>query len=310
MHLRNLFLPLGLIVACALALTLPAAGSAVKAWGVTPYLIATIFLVNGFQSPVGRGHFSRRLFISFLIMSLLSLLCAPLLGAWSASLLQLSPGLAIGLIVFSAMPTTLSSGIVITGVAGGSKSWALLYTIGLNLLALITIPLLLPQLLAANDTIAIDALALFTDLILLVLLPFAAGRLMSKKYHCAATALNLLPSTCVIIIVWASLSATQQSLTAISLPLLSSAAIAAATIHLTLMLALRLLGPQLQLDGAQLRAFVFVGSQKTLPVAIAVLSSLPFASGQAVAACVIFHFIQILLDSLIAARWQLQRATL
>ena len=56
------------------------------------------------------------------------------------------------------------------------------------------------------------------------------------------------------------------------------------------------------------RAVVLVGSQKTLPIAVAVLGQLGAAAagaagGLAVVPCVAAHLSQILLDSLLVSAW-------
>ena len=57
---------------------------------------------------------------------------------------------------------------------------------------------------------------------------------------------------------------------------------------------------------AERKAVVIMGSQKTLPIAIAVLDFIPdgsgFNAGVASISCVLAHFVQILIDALIASR--------
>ena len=49
-------------------------------------------------------------------------------------------------------------------------------------------------------------------------------------------------------------------------------------------------------------ALLFTASQKTLPIAVGVLALLDQAVGVAIVACIIFHFMQLLIDSVIASR--------
>jgi sodium/bile acid cotransporter 7 len=58
----------------------------------------------------------------------------------------------------------------------------------------------------------------------------------------------------------------------------------------------------LRLDQTKNRALFFVCSQKTLPVAISVLTALSIISPPALIICVCFHFLQIIIDSFLAAR--------
>ncbi|EFJ43689.1 hypothetical protein VOLCADRAFT_106693 [Volvox carteri f. nagariensis] len=54
------------------------------------------------------------------------------------------PGLALGLLVFACMPTTLSSGVALTQVLGGNTALALLLTISTNMASVFTLPFVLP----------------------------------------------------------------------------------------------------------------------------------------------------------------------
>ena len=58
----------------------------------------------------------------------------------------------------------------------------------------------------------------------------------------------------------------------------------------------------LQLNPEDAKALLFVASQKTLPVSLAVLTGLHQDTGNAIIVCLLFHFIQLLIDSALASR--------
>jgi sodium/bile acid cotransporter 7 len=64
------------------------------------------------------------------------------------------------------------------------------------------------------------------------------------------------------------------------------------------------LAKTLRLDLAKTKTLTFIGSQKTLPIAISTLSALLGQDmGLALTICLIFHFFQLLLDSSLAGIW-------
>ncbi|MBU2483032.1 MAG: bile acid:sodium symporter, partial [Proteobacteria bacterium] len=78
------------------------------------------------------------------------LVFAPL-AAVLLSLLPLDTGTIVGLFIVAVMPTTLSSGVVMTKAAGGNMAHALFITILSNIIGIFTIPLVLPWLLSFID---------------------------------------------------------------------------------------------------------------------------------------------------------------
>lgn len=302
---KKQFLPVGLILAIAFALLVPRPGQVIKDVGSIPYLIMVIFGINGYQVSFSLTAFNRRLFSSFACLILTSLILAPFLAMVISSLLSLSSSLALGLIVMSAMPTTLSSGIVITQSAGGSNLWALLFTMGLNFVGIITIPLMLSQCLSASAQVDIDVIKLFFKLLTLVFIPFAIGHGLKRVLPTLPyqAVINYIPSVCVILTVLASMSSSRHQLLGSSFATLALMVMCSILIHVTLLVLHGFLGKWLKLQTPERKAFVFIGSQKTLPIAISVLASLQTEVGLALLVCIVFHFLQLLMDAKLASHW-------
>lgn len=298
------FLPIGLVLAFLIAWVLPEPGSALQQMGIIPWLVVTIFLINGYQTVLSQMPLSGRLWITAIVAILINLLISPFLGLATASLLALPSAAAIGLIITATVPSTLSSGIVLTQLAGGDGVKALFLTILLNLVGIFTIPFILPVVLDNVGTLDLSPWPLLKQLLLIVLLPFVIGMLGRRMLQFSPRhwLIRYLPSSCVIITVWISISASSDTLREISLTLIVSITIASLLLHGAL-IALCIASRRLyQPERQEWLALLFTASQKTLPVAIGILAALNQPIGVALVACILFHFMQLLVDSILAAR--------
>ncbi|WP_428604975.1 bile acid:sodium symporter [Sedimenticola sp.] len=298
------FLPIGLLLAFFIAWVSPEPGTALQHQGLIPWMVVTIFLVNGYQTVLSQIPTSGKLWSTGLIAILINLLISPFLGLATASLLALPAGAAIGLIIIATVPSTLSSGIVITQLANGDGLKALFLTILLNLLGVFTIPFLLPLVLENVGNLELSPWPLLKQLMIMILLPFAVGMLGRRIIQLSPRhwLVRYLPSSCVILTVWMLVSASSSTLKEISLVLIGSIIIAALLLHgalLLLCLGSRRLN---QPDREEWIALLFTASQKTLPVAVGVLAALNQPIGVALVACILFHFLQLLIDSMLAVR--------
>lgn len=242
---------------------------------------------------------------TFVFSALVSLVGGPFLGKFASELVGLTGLLALGLVVMSSVPPTLSSGIVITEAAGGNRLWALFLTIGLNLLGIFTIPVMLKLSIHDNEDIFISPLPLFLKLLTYVLVPFAVGlftRKFTHKYDISKT-LKYVPSSCVILTVWVALSSARDLLMELKGAHYFYMALGGFLVHGVLLVVNVTAGRfLLHLKARENKALIFVASQKTLPIAISVLAALGDNTALAVLTCMVFHFGQLLLDSLISAK--------
>lgn len=296
------FFPAGIITAILVGLWFPDIGDRLYRWGPIPWLVATIFLVYGLKVKIDRSLLNRRLLAAFFVGGSISLLAAPLLGWLMAYWLQLPLALMAGLLVMSAMPPTMSSGVVITEVAGGNTLWALLLTIGLNMAGVLTIPFVLAALLSSGESITISPLVMLSRLVYMVLLPFLGGLLIARIAGLKSQSgfFNTIPSLCIILAVWLLVSASHDSLRGIEWQSLARVTIAALGLRLALLLTAYLGKRPLQLNAADSIALVFVSSQKTLPTAISVIAMIELPIGVALVPCLVFHFLQLMVDSALA----------
>jgi len=307
MNFKNLFLPYGIVIAVIIAMIVPDAGSKLNEVGVIPIFIFIIFLINGVQFKFSEILFNKKLFFAFLLTFLISFIISPLLAFGFVKCISFPTGCALGLLVMSTVPPTLSSAIVVTEQSGGNTAWSILLTISMNLLGVLLIPFVLGTLLNTGIDFQIDPLPLLNKLILLVFIPFFIG-LFTKyifgfsKLKNMMKWLSYIPSTCVILTVYVSLAISRETLLGTPLYLVPIIIVSVIFIHLFLFF-IALSGSKfIKLKSPETKAIVFVSSQKTLPVAISVLAVLNDHTGQALVVCLFFHFSQLMIDSGIAGK--------
>jgi sodium/bile acid cotransporter 7 len=304
--MKQLFLPLGLLSAILFALFLPSAGILISDNHGLKALVFIIFIVSGYQTGTKGLVFNKKLLFIFLAAALISLVLSPLLGLCIVKLIDLAPFPAMGLIIISAVPPTLSSGIVITEVSRGNTVLALFLTVSLNLLGIFTLPFILDLCLKATGPVDIDQNRLLVKMLLFVLLPFVLGkltRILLKKEKISAH-WSYVNSSCVILVVYASLTVSRNAFSGLTSSEYVFILAAVSLLHLLLLILNAGAGKLLHLKPADRKALLFVASQKTLPISIAVLTNIKFDTGSAIIVCLMFHFFQLFADSFLAAYLQ------
>lgn len=301
---KKLFLPVGMLIAVALAFILPEPGIAFKALKLNNLLIIAIFLVCGWQTTADL-KFDRKFLLIFLTGALITLAAAPFAGWGIARGFGLEPLCAAGLMVIAAMPPTLSSGVVMTGTAGGNTLLAMTVTIGYSFIGVFILPLILPLVLPGGTEIVVKPWKMLLDLALLVILPALAGvglRLLTRKK--LPSWAGHIPSLCVILLVWGFFSAASADMLKFPAMTLLAAAAGSLILHVLLMGAMWYGSALFKAGIPERKAMLFTGASKTLTIALATLSIIG-AGGTAVIPCMIFYFLQMLIDSALAGKMAL-----
>ena len=304
--MKQLFLPLGLILAVTASFMLPVGGTVIAENNGLKIIVFLIFLVSGYQTGTKELTVSKKLFVLFPVAAGISLILAPILGLLVSKLLNLPLHLSMGLIIISTVPPTISSGVVITEVSRGNATLALFLTISLNLLGIFSMPFILDICLKAAGPIDIDQMALLFKMLFWVLLPFIVGksvRNISAKKR-VSSLWSYLNSSCVILIVYASVSTSKTALTGLCLRDYLTILTGVASVHILLLIVNNYAGKLLHLPSADRKAMIFVTSQKTMALALAVLASIKYDTGNAIIVCLMFHFFQLLFDSFLGAAIQ------
>ncbi|MBU0970727.1 MAG: bile acid:sodium symporter, partial [Proteobacteria bacterium] len=287
--------------------TLARAGIFLKNHNGSSVMIFFIFLFSGFIIEPDQIKAGIKDVKATAITLVVIVLAAPV-AAYLLSFIPLETGVILGLFIVAAMPTTLSSGVVMTGQAGGNMAHALFVTILSNCVSIVSIPVILPLLLLSlklKTELFIDQKAIFIKLILLVLLPLVAGLFLKKTVLPITMArkkqLGIINQLIIICVVYMSLSGARQILIAKSatfweiLPLVAG-------FHLILLGICFGLSRFLDIGRGRREAILFMGSQKTLALSVMIQITCFPEYGTALLVCVMHHILHLMIDGYLAAR--------
>ena len=289
--------------------------------------VIAIFLMSGLKLKTADVKKALRCWVGTGYAALSVLVLTPLLAL---ALLRIDFGgpreLAVGLALFACMPTTLSSGVILVGEALGNVALALLVTVVTNLLGIITVPFAILLVFSTGDSdggdgggeVKLDAGKLLVKLILVIFIPLCVGkglRHVSARARAFTAAhrvgMKLASSFFLGIIPWMKVSANTEQIGRLAARDLGAVALGGIGMHLCY-LAFNggVVWFLLPLGLKERKATIITSSQKTLPVAMTVLLSLPASFGdQGLMAIpiVVAHLMQIVIDAILAARWAVQQ---
>jgi sodium/bile acid cotransporter 7 len=230
------------------------------------------------------------------------ILVSPLLAVL-VSLLPLPLGILLGIFLVASMPTTLSSGVVMTGKAGGNMAHALLITILANALAVFTIPIalsLLLKLTGESRAIEIDQLPIMIKLATNVLLPLTLGIVLRQSLGGRLRPILPYCSTWsqlgILLMVWMALCSSRPALIS-GLPLLAIVVLLVFLYHLLLLLSTAGVVKILGLEKGRRESVIFMGAQKTLPLSVIIQVTLFPGFAIALVVCVVHHIIHLIMDA-------------
>lgn len=310
--MKNVWLlPAMLIIALFTGVFLPRPGEVVGGWSAMGWtashlFVVLIFIITGLRLPRGGSSGGSALAATAAFSFCWNLLAGPAIAVMITTLAEIDGGMRTGLLIMSVVPTTLSSCIVITRIAGGNSAWAVMFTLLLSLAGIFVLPFTLKLALDAAGDVSLPAGPLLLKIIKIVLLPLAVGWGLQRWRGRGPEGLRELPSIAVAAIVWLAASRNSASLLAVSLGDGIWFLLLAILLHGLLLAGAYGGWRMLRLQGAEGRALLFVASQKTLPLALTVLVALPeniLPPGQqatAAVVCIVCHLTQLLLDSTLA----------
>lgn len=173
---------LGLAVAIVFGAVAPAPGKAVGKWpfNVSNACVVLIFLLAGLKLKTAELRNAVKFPRPLLIGIVLILIVTPMLGFAYMGLSGLMEfeEFVIGLAMFAVMPTTISSGVVLTTLAKGNVGLSLILSVATNIMGVVTVPFLLTLVVGAGGD-SIQPLDLLGKLCLTILVPVIIGKLMS-----------------------------------------------------------------------------------------------------------------------------------
>ncbi|XP_034705538.1 probable sodium/metabolite cotransporter BASS4, chloroplastic isoform X2 [Vitis riparia] len=279
------FLPLALVSGVALGLANPTLGCLADRYSLSKVSTFGIFIISGLMLRSGEiGAAAEAWPVG--IFGLGSILLFTPLFSRLILQFQLQPREFItGLAIFSCMPTTLSSGVALTQLAGGNSALALAMTVISNLLGILIVLREsfkgVADFVDKNRKLLSMISAIFLSLVPWIQVSRSRSLLLMVKPAVFLVAIGMGTVLHLVLLAFNALSI--QSLSAVSGGSKSPFAKRQNTV-----------------------AFLLVASQKTLPVMVAVVEQLHGTLGESgllVLPCVAAHLNQIIMDSFLINIW-------
>ena len=284
-----------------------AVGRMLKNHGGPKAVIFIIFLSSGLTLDarlLRKGLGDLRATLSALLVVFLFSPLVALALQW----LPLNIQILTGICLVAVMPSTLSTGVVMTDASGGNMAHALFVTVLANTIAVFTIPVVLSLLLAGLGDprhIVIDKVAIMLEIAWLVLVPLAIGTILQYTATRWIGALQrkaqLFNQLLVLAIVWMAMCQSRDTLISGGSAILPVAAVSIC-FHL-LLLAISLgLCRALAIGPGRRQSVIFMGSQKTLPLSVILQVTLFADYGLTLAVCVVHHILHLMMDAYLVER--------
>jgi len=302
---RNLLI-LTIISAFILAVLIPQAGISLGRIPLISPLIILIFFCQGTGVETKELN-NKSIYIKLLIFgTVISQLLAPATGYLLVKLLDWQADEMVGFILMCCMAPTLISGTMLAVQGGGDRASCIILTVFINLAAIILIPINLSWTLGA--TVQINSMELLCKLIFLILLPSLAGFVFRLKQDgFVKKNSQKLKFTAVLsfgVIIFISISRQNQRLSSLHINDIVKYLLAGLAVHVLLLLIGYIGSGLLKIKERSRRALAICCSQKTLPIVIAIWSSV-FAKDYplAILPAIVFHMSQIYFDGVVVYFW-------
>jgi len=302
--IKNNLLMFAVTLATLLAAVAPALGLFLESFGLSKIFIIAIFVLQGLGLEVrsfkNRAELGRAAIWGTLVAHGLG----PLFGYVLMRSMHWDDADRVGFILICCSTPTIVSGIVVATRAGGDAATALLLTVLVSALGILSLPLNLAWTLGA--IYPIDQLALAKKLLFFILVPALVGVFARSRFpSLGGRSVGLRKHGPVVLLgltVLASLSPFSASIRALSFMRVIGLLWPALLVHGLLLSAAYYLGRSVwRMSERATLATAFVTSQKSLPVAIAVWSGVMASQYPlAIIPPLIFHSAQIIFDTFIA----------
>eukprot|EP01064_Diplonema_japonicum_P016354 TRINITY_DN24367_c0_g1_i1.p1 TRINITY_DN24367_c0_g1~~TRINITY_DN24367_c0_g1_i1.p1 ORF type:complete len:403 (+),score=68.37 TRINITY_DN24367_c0_g1_i1:55-1209(+) len=278
--------------------------------------VMIIFFISGLRLKTDDVLKSLKAPVPLIIAMVMILLVTPAVGFLPANVDMGVEEFKIGFALFCCVPTTLTSGAaLIAQGAPNATVLSLMITMITNLLGTVTVPFVLKLVLSDTD-VTLDAVQLLLKLVLLILIPSFAGKMLtvvfkklsafSKEYK---VPLTIFSNANLVMVVWMSISHSQSTIvdqTAGNVFAAIGSAIALHLIFWALNYFIYFLPSSVVPHKDHSRAVFLLASQKTLPVALAIINGFDSdvgESGLIALPCIFGHLSQLVIDSFLVNRW-------
>lgn len=241
------------------------------------------------------------------IALILIFLVSPLIAALF-SITPLSVEIKIGIFLVAIMPSTLSSGVVMTNAAGGNMAHALFITVVSNSLSVFTIPVALTVLLnTIGESLVVDIdktkimIKLFWSVIIPLFIGIGVGFVCKQLIERFRGKIQLLNQIFVLVIIWLGLSQSRQTL-------LSNSKAAGVVLVVVVLFHGIILGISFllthmsKLKPGRRESVIFMGGQKTLPLSVILQVTLFPQYGISLVVCVMHHITHLIIDGYLVGK--------
>ncbi|XP_004498479.1 probable sodium/metabolite cotransporter BASS4, chloroplastic isoform X1 [Cicer arietinum] len=314
---RSNVLPLALISAVTLGLTYPSLGCALDKYHVSKIGPFGIFVISGLMlrsEEIGTA-------VEAWPVGLFGLISILFLSPYFSRIIlqiQLQPQEFItGLAIFCCMPTTLSSGVALSQLAGANSALALAMTVISNMLGILIVPFSITKFVASGVGVTLPTKQLFKSLVLTILIPLILGKVLRESFKGVADFVDQnrklfsgISAFFLSLVPWTQVSKSRSLLLMVKPKVFLVAIGLGVLLHLALLVfnSISILSLSIISGGGKstfsrqenANALILVASQKTLPVMVAVIEPLHGAFGESgllVLPCIAAHLTQIIVDS-------------
>ena len=307
-----------IILAVIIAIIAPARGSFADIFGqLTNVAIALLFFLYGARLSTqealnGLKHWRLHLTIlafTFVVYPLIGIALRPLTAV-------ISHDMYLGILFLTLVPSTVQSSVAFTSIAKGNVAGAIVSASASNLVGVIITPLLVMLLMGTGGGVHIDT-SVFGEIALLLLAPFVLGQLTRRWVRKVAQskATKVVDRGSIAMVVYSAFSkgVVDGIWSSISLWDLAFLVVFAAAFVAFMLWLTRKASQKMGFNRADAIAIEFCGSKKSLATGLP-MASVIFASGGAslgllILPLMIYHQVQLMMCSWLAARYAQRSST-
>ena len=307
-----------IILAVIIAIIAPARGNFADIFGqLTNVAIALLFFLYGARLSTqealnGLKHWRLHLTIlafTFVVYPLIGIALRPLTAV-------ISNDMYLGILFLTLVPSTVQSSVAFTSIAKGNVAGAIVSASASNLVGVIVTPLLVMLLMGTGGGVHIDT-SVFGEIALLLLAPFVLGQLtrrwVGKIAQSKATKVVDRGSIAMVVYSAFSKGVVDGIWSSISLWDLAFLVVFAAAFVAFMLWLTRKASQKMGFNRADTIAIEFCGSKKSLATGLP-MASVIFASGGAslgllILPLMIYHQVQLMMCSWLAARYAQRPST-
>lgn len=307
-----------IILAVIIAIIAPARGNFADIFGqLTNVAIALLFFLYGARLSTqealnGLKHWRLHLTIlafTFVVYPLIGIALRPLTAV-------ISHDMYLGILFLTLVPSTVQSSVAFTSIAKGNVAGAIVSASASNLVGVIVTPLLVMLLMGTGGGVHIDT-SVFGEIALLLLAPFVLGQLTRRwvRKVAQAKATKVVDRGSIAMVVYSAFSkgVVDGIWSSISLWDLAFLVVFAAAFVAFMLWLTRKTSQKMGFNRADTIAIEFCGSKKSLATGLP-MASVIFASGGAslgllILPLMIYHQVQLMMCSWLAARYAQRPST-